>query len=87
MADNKNMALDDDMMALATGGEGEDSPTPKFNIGDKVRVLNADYIDEAYVTALWKVCAGSWIYHLRVHDIEEGWMDDFPGYEQQMELA
>ncbi len=36
MADNKNMAIDDEMMANATGGTSDPSDNPKFNIGDRV---------------------------------------------------
>ena len=40
MADNKNMALNDEAMAKAAGGTGEGQPTPKFNVGDKVVYVN-----------------------------------------------
>ena len=36
MADNKNMALDDDMMTKATGGAGSADSEPKFKVGDYV---------------------------------------------------
>ena len=36
MADNKNMALDDDMMTKATGGAGSADSGPKFKVGDYV---------------------------------------------------
>lgn len=35
MAENKNMEIDDEAMARATGGTGNDS-TPKFKVGDRV---------------------------------------------------
>ncbi len=36
MADNKNMELNDDMMAKASGGSEEPTSENKFNIGDHV---------------------------------------------------
>ena len=36
MADNKNMELNDEMMAKAIGGTGEGTHQPQFNVGDKV---------------------------------------------------
>ncbi len=39
MADNKNMELNDEMMARATGGMGDTPPIElKFHIGDRVRM-------------------------------------------------
>ena len=38
MTDNKNMALNDEAMANATGGSGEDLPLNKYNVGDRVIV-------------------------------------------------
>ena len=40
MTDNKNMELNDEMMANAAGGTGETTSEPKFNIGDKVVYAN-----------------------------------------------
>ncbi len=39
MADNKNMELNDELMAKATGGEGGDEPDYKFSIGDEVTMI------------------------------------------------
>ncbi len=39
MADNKNMELNDEMMAKATGGEGSQEPDYKFSIGDSVTMI------------------------------------------------
>ena len=37
MADNKNIELNDEMMAKASGGAGEENiPAPKFNVGSQV---------------------------------------------------
>ena len=39
MADHKNMELNDEMMARATGGMGDTPPIElKFHIGDRVRM-------------------------------------------------
>lgn len=43
MSDNMNVELNDDMMAVATGGmEGMDNDSPKFNVGDTVRFRDSD---------------------------------------------
>ena len=42
MADDKNMELNDQMIAKAAGGAGEqNAPAPKYRVGDQV--LLADY--------------------------------------------
>ena len=49
MTDNKNMKLDDEMMAKATGGV-EDMPGPKYDIGDEVQLKFAN--EEGVVTTV-----------------------------------
>ena len=46
MADNKNMELNDDMMAKAAGGKFE--PITPYNIGDRVLIRGSE--GEAYGT-------------------------------------
>ena len=38
MADNKNMELNDEMMAKATGGNGSEIPGPKYETGARVQL-------------------------------------------------
>ena len=49
MADNKNMELNDEMMANATGGTGEVTD-PKYEIGDTVQLKFAN--EEGVVTVV-----------------------------------
>ena len=72
-----NVALSDENMAKATGGVSQGISEPKFNIGDRVRVLEDDYIDDAYITDRRIVGDDHWMYILRVHDIEEGWYENY----------
>lgn len=76
-----NITLSDEDMAKATGGVSQGIHEPKFNIGDRVRVLNDDYIDDAYVTDRRIVGDDYWMYILRVHDIEEGWYENYQALE------
>ena len=43
MADSKNMELNDEMMANATGGESEEIPAPRFKVGDIAVQINGEY--------------------------------------------
>ena len=49
MADNKNMELNDEMMAKASGGTGEDRSEFKFAVGDHVTMIGKEgTVTEAY---------------------------------------
>jgi hypothetical protein len=50
MADNKNMELNDEMMANATGGFGEENTDPKYELGDTVQLKFSN--DEGVVTVV-----------------------------------
>ena len=80
-----NMTVSDGEMAKATGGASQGIGQPKFNIGDRVRVLEDDYIDDAYVTDRKIVGDDYWMYYLRVHDIEEGWYENYKALEMFLE--
>lgn len=72
-----NVAVSDEDMSKASGGVSQGIHEPKFNIGERVRVLEDDWIDDAYVTDRRIVGDDYWMYILRVHDIEEGWYENY----------
>ena len=64
MADNRNMALNDEAMANATGGSGEDAPVNKYNVGD--RVIVRGYEDhESTVIEVKGYGSSGWRYQVR----------------------
>jgi C-terminal processing protease CtpA/Prc len=69
MADNKNMELNDEMMANAAGGNGGEIAGPKYEIGDTVQLKFAN--DEGVVTTVTGVVddrrfnPGGWEYLVR----------------------
>ena len=79
MADNKNMALDDEMMAKATGGAGEDLPQPRFSEGDKVVVEGWETYDSTVIQVMsYSESSNIWKYRVRIEKHE-------PGHEESME--
>lgn len=66
MTDNKNMELNDEMMAKASGGTSETTPEPTFNVGDKVVYVkdNSVLIIESREFMQGPVI-GEWIYLAR----------------------
>ena len=52
MVDNKNMELNDEMMAKASGGSEEPTSENKFNIGDHVHWQDHENLGEGEVTDL-----------------------------------
>ena len=48
MADNKNMKLNDELMANATGGTTDNAPEPKFSSGQRV-VTNDPEISGVFI--------------------------------------
>ena len=88
MADNKNMALEDDMMTKATGGAGEDTPVNKYNVGDKVIVKG--YEDwNSTITEVKGYSSTGWRYQrLSIRDSEIGHEEDgYPEYESNISPA
>ena len=69
MADNRNIELNDEMMANAAGGNGGEIPGPKYEIGDTVQLKFAN--DEGVVTTVTGVVddrranPGGWEYLVR----------------------
>ena len=75
-----NCSISDEEMAMASGGVSDGSLEPKFSVGERVRLPEDPYIDDAYVTSM-HYDGEHWIYKLRVHDIEEGWYDNYSCWE------
>ena len=48
-------------------------------------MLEDDYIDDAYITDRRIVGDDYWMYILRVHDIEEGWYENYKALETWLE--
>ena len=70
MADNKNMELNDEMMAKATGGNGVPSSENKFNVGDTVHWQKHEDWGEGVVTSMyWQDI--TWIYTVSFASIGE----------------
>lgn len=44
MAENQNMNVDDEVMANAVGGENEEIPAPRFNVGDTAVQVNGGFM-------------------------------------------
>ena len=64
MADNRNMALNDEAMSNATGRTGEDAPVNKYNVGD--RVIVREYEDhESTVIEVKGYGSNGWRYQVR----------------------
>ena len=60
MTENKNIELNDEMMAKATGGNGGEIAGPKYEIGDTVQLKFAN--DEGVVTTVTSMRWEAW-YH------------------------
>ena len=85
MADNKNMALNDEAMANATGGAGEDLPLNKYNVGN--RVIVAGYEDhESTIIELKGYGSNGWSYQVRCvkEDANGHEAAEFPEYESNI---
>ncbi len=51
MADNKNMELNDEMMAKASGGTGDGKSTFKYAVGDHVTMIGKEgTVTDAYIS-------------------------------------
>lgn len=67
MADNKNMEIDDEIMAKASGGIDEALSSPKFNTGDRV-TFELNYNDGAIMiigtvkSSHWSSFSEQWEY-------------------------
>ncbi len=88
MAENKNMELNDEMMAKATGGEGEEAAPNKYNVGDKVIVKG--YEDhESTIKEVKGYSSSGWCYQVRcVKEDENGYeAGEFPVYEDELSPA
>ena len=88
MADNKNMALNDEAMAKAAGGAGEDLPLNRYNEGDKVIVQGYEDWDGT-VTEVKDYSSNGWRYQVKcVRDSEIGHEEQgFPAYESELSPA
>ena len=53
-----------------------------YKVGMKIHI---NYIDDAYVTDRKIVGDDYWMYYLRVHDIEEGWYENYKALEMFLE--
>ena len=88
MADNKNMALNDEAMAKATGGVGEDAPANKYNVGDKVIVNGYEGWDST-ITEVKEYSSNGWRYQiLSIRDSDIGHEEDgYPANESEISPA
>lgn len=70
MADNKNMELNDEMMAKASGGTSEPTSDHLFNVGDRVYIKGKEEIGTLTIISYY--WAGRWwMYNVRWDDGDE----------------
>ena len=65
MADNKNIKLNDEMMAKASGGVGEENiPAPKFSVGSQVIMADDPDLGVWTVVSVEEYCSpeDGWLY-------------------------
>ena len=88
MTDNKNMALNDEAMANASGGAGEDLPLNKYNVGDRVIVAGYEDWDSA-ITEVKDYGSNGWRYQIKsIRDSEIGHEEQgYPEYESNISPA
>lgn len=78
MTDNKNIELNDELLAQATGGEdsaGDPTCNPRFNVGDLVLLVDDDgsqYDKIEIKQAVWRYT--EWYYICRMSMPEIGWV-------------
>ena len=78
MTDNKNIKLNDALLAQATGGEdstGNPACDPRFHVGDLVFLVDDDgsqYDKIEIKQAVWRYTEGCYI--CRMHMPELGWV-------------
>ena len=75
MADNKNMELNDEMMANATGGEGEEIPAPRFKVGDIAVQISGEY--RLTILEVLRYGGPEWGWNYRVKYMQGGAETDF----------
>ena len=88
MAENKNMALDDEAMVKAAGGVEEDAPANKYNVGD--RVIVREYEDhQSTVIEVKGYGSGGWRYQVRCvkEDANGHEAAEFPVQEDELSPA
>ena len=88
MANDRNHELNDDFMANATGGTGEDLPLNKYNEGD--RVIVQGYEDhESTVIEVKGYGSNGWSYQVRCvkEDANGHEAAEFPVYESELSPA
>ena len=88
MTENKNMALNDEAMANAAGGTGEDQPVNRYNVGDKVIVKGYEDWDST-VTEVKGYTSNGWKYQIKgIRDSNIGHEEQgFPAYEDELSPA
>ena len=78
MTDNKNIELNDELLAKATGGEdsgGDPTCDPRFSVGDLVLLVDDDgsqYDKIEIKQAVWRYT--EWYYICRMSMPELGWV-------------
>ena len=91
MTETKNMALNDDMMAKATGGSSEPTSDPKFNIGDRV-TFELNYNDGSVMITgsvksyHWSSFADTWQYDILADNDPFGHPEENNIYEKHLSL-
>ena len=88
MAENKNMAIDDEAMAKATGGTEEEAPANKYNVGDRVIVKGYEDHDSTVIEVKGYGSNG-WSYQVRCvkEDANGHEAAEFPEYESNLSPA
>ena len=75
MADNKNMELNDEMLATAAGGEDSNIPEPRFKVGDIAVQTNGDFRVE--ILAVLGYHSKEWGWNYRIKYLHSGCLTEF----------
>ncbi len=93
MADNKNMELDDEMMANASGGTDEaPGSNPRFNVGDRV-TFELNYNDGTIMiigtvkSYHWSSFSGQWEYDILAENDPFGHAEEKNIWEKHLSYA
>ena len=65
MADNKNMELNDEMVAKAAGGADSEIPEPRFKVGDIAVQTNGDFRVEILAVLGYHSKEWGWNYRIK----------------------